>query len=237
VQAETSFNNAACFTSLDGVKFARTQSGFANLPLENGWVGEAYGTSKAAIARAGGVVYLKGAIDTSGTSNEPFVMPAGFRPSTDVYVPVDLCNATNGRLLIQPDGLVVVQAETDFSNAQCFTSLDGASFAVSSSGFTAVPPSPGWTNAPYNTRNAAVSVSNGIVRFEGALATSGTDVTALRLPAAFRPSRTAYVKVDLCNGTNGRLVIGRNGTVSVQAETDFTNAQCFTSLEGASFVQ
>jgi hypothetical protein len=43
---------------------------------------------------------------------------------------VDLCNATNGRLDIQPTGVVTVEAEGGtFGNAQCFTSLDGASFA------------------------------------------------------------------------------------------------------------
>jgi hypothetical protein len=42
---------------------------------------------------------------------------------------VDLCNATNGRLFIQPSGVATVQAENGtFSNAQCFTSLDGVSF-------------------------------------------------------------------------------------------------------------
>lgn len=33
-----------------------------------------------------------------------------------------------GRLFIQPDGVVTVQAENSFSDAQCFTSLDGTSF-------------------------------------------------------------------------------------------------------------
>ena len=41
---------------------------------------------------------------------------------------MDLCNATNGRLVIQPNRVVSVQAETDFANAQCFTSLDGVTF-------------------------------------------------------------------------------------------------------------
>jgi len=43
---------------------------------------------------------------------------------------------TNKRacLVIQPTGVVTVQAEGAFSNAQCFTSLDGASFSIT--GFT-----------------------------------------------------------------------------------------------------
>jgi hypothetical protein len=46
-----------------------------------------------------------------------------------------------------------------------------------------------------------------------------------------------YVNIDLCNATKGRLIIQTNGVVSVQAETSFSNAQCFTSLDGVSFVQ
>jgi len=70
---------------------------------------------------------VKGAI-ANGSSAGLFTLPAAFRPSTNVYVPVDLCNATNGRLVIQPNRVVSVQAETDFANAQCFTSLDGVTF-------------------------------------------------------------------------------------------------------------
>ena len=57
------------------------------------------------------------------------MLPPAFRPVTAVYIPVDLCNATNGRLFIQTNGIVNVQAEGGtFSNAQCFTSLDGVSY-------------------------------------------------------------------------------------------------------------
>jgi hypothetical protein len=38
-------------------------------------------------------------------------------------------------------------------------------------------------------------------------------------------------------GNKGRLFIQTNGSVTVQAETAFSDAQCFTSLEGVSFVQ
>jgi hypothetical protein len=56
------------------------------------------------------------------------VLAPAQRPGSNVYVPVDLCDATNGRLLIETNGTVIVQADTVFSNAQCFTSLDGVSF-------------------------------------------------------------------------------------------------------------
>jgi hypothetical protein len=66
-----------------------------------------------------------------GTTGVIFTLPPAFRPPTAAFVAVDLCNATNGRLIIQANGVVTVQQETGtpFSNAQCFTSLDGVSFA------------------------------------------------------------------------------------------------------------
>jgi hypothetical protein len=82
-------------------------------------------TSNAAAANAWGAVYLKGAIG-SGTSAQAFTLGPRFRPITNVFN-VDLCNATKGRLLIQTNGVVTVQAESSLSNAQCFTSLDGVS--------------------------------------------------------------------------------------------------------------
>jgi hypothetical protein len=125
------FSNAQCFTSLDGAWFTVLQEldGFQDLTLINGWTDNPFVTSPAAIGRISGVVYFRGAMATSGSNAQPFTLPSGFRPKTNVYVPIDLCNATKGRLFIQPSGSVTVQAENGtFSNAQCFTSLDGASF-------------------------------------------------------------------------------------------------------------
>jgi hypothetical protein len=67
----------------------------------------------------------------SATGFTGITLPAAFRPATDVYVPVDLCNAKNGRLHITPAGVADVQApaSASLSDAQCFTSLDGATFA------------------------------------------------------------------------------------------------------------
>ena len=77
-----------------------------------------------------GIVHLKGAIATSGTNPVPFTLPAGFRPVSVVFAQVDLCTATNGRLQIEPTGVITVEAEGGaFGNAACFTSLDGVSFA------------------------------------------------------------------------------------------------------------
>jgi hypothetical protein len=180
-------------------------------------------------------VTLKGAIATTGTNPAAFTLPAADRPATTVYVPVDLCDATNGRLEIAPSGVATVQAESGtFSNAQCFTSLDGVSFATSATSFTALSLQNGWTNAPFSTSNAAARKIVGVVHLEGAVANGSTGVITT-LPAGLRPATTVYVQVDLCGAANGRLEIQPSGVVSVQAQNNFSDAQCFTSLDGVSF--
>ncbi|MEA2643355.1 MAG: hypothetical protein QOG08_381 [Chloroflexota bacterium] len=228
------FSNAQCFTSLEGVSFATKPTGYTALTLQNGWSNAPFGTRNAAAKVIAGVVHLQGAIG-SGTGTLAFTLPAGFRPSTTVYVPVDMCNASNGRLVIDTAGNAQVQAETSFSNAQCFTSLEGASFAISPTGYTALTLQNGWTNAPFSTRNAAAKNIGGVVHLQGAIA-SGTSTVAFTLPASLRPAAAVYIRVDMCGATSGRLIIAAStGTVSVQAESSFANAQCFTSLEGASY--
>jgi hypothetical protein len=237
-QSGDPFSNAQCFTSLDGVTFAVSATGFTGLTLQNGWTNAPFSTSNAAVRNVSGIVHFKGAV-ASGTSGVLFTLPASFRPANDVYVPVDLCNATNGRLHITPSGVVDVEPEGGtFSNAQCFTSLDGASFAPSASGFTALTLQNGWTGGPFSTSAPAVSDINGIAHFEGAIATSGTNPVAFTLPPALAPVADTYVKVDLCNATNGRLFIHTDGTVTVEQKIGdpFSNAQCFTSLDGVSFI-
>lgn len=113
-----------------GATAAQATSSFTPLTLQNGWTNAPFSTSIAEVGTISGIVHFKGAIATTGSSSVPFTLPAAFRPHTAVYVPVDLCDANNGRLFIEPSGVVTVEAEGGtFSNAQCFTSLDGASFA------------------------------------------------------------------------------------------------------------
>ena len=206
------------------------------LTLKNGWTNAPFGTSNAAVRNINGVIYFKGAIATSGTNAVPFTLPPAFRPTSDVYVKVDLCDATNGRLHIAPSGVVAVEAQ-NFTNAQCFTSLDGASFAKAPASFTNLALTNGWTNSPFGTSKAAVRGISGVVHLKGAIATSGTNSVPFTLPANFRPGTNVFVPVDLCNATNGRMFIQHNGVVSVEAEGGtFSNAQCFTSLDGVSFI-
>jgi hypothetical protein len=150
---------------------------------------------------------------------------------------VDLCNATNGRLQIEPTGVVTVQAEGGaFSNAACFTSLDGVTYSKSASSFTPLTLQNGWTNSPFGTAAAAVRTISGIVHLRGAIATTGSNPVPFTLPAGFRPASAVFVPVDLCNATNGRLQIEPTGVVTVQAEGGaFSNAACFTSLDGVTY--
>src|SRR4029077_11903429 len=162
---------------------------FTNLTLLNGWTAGPFSTGPPSVAIIGGIAPSRGAIATSGTNPEPLVLPASPRPSTNVFVPVDLCNATNGRLDIAPSGVVTVQQQdSGFADAQCFTSLEGVSFATSATGFTGLTLQNGWTNAPFGTANAAVALAGGIVHFEGAVS-SGTNSVLFTLPAGFRPAR------------------------------------------------
>jgi hypothetical protein len=214
-------------------------SGWTSLTLQNGWTGAPFGTSAPAVRTISGIVHLKGGIATTGSNPVPFTLPAAFRPASVVFVPVDLCNATNGRLQIEPTGVVTVQAEGGaFSNASCFTSLDGASFAKSATSFTPLTLQNGWTGAPFGTSAPAVRTISGIVHLKGAIATTGSNPVPFTLPAAFRPASAVYVPVDLCNATHGVLFIAHTGTVTVSAEGGtFSNAACFTSLDGATFAR
>jgi len=227
------------FALLLGTGSALAQfTGPTPLTLINGWTNAPFGTSIATVEEVSGIVKFRGAIATSGTNTEPFVLPAALRPATNVYVPIDLCNAANGRLSIEPSGAVFVQAEAAFSSAQCFTSLDGASFALNATGFTSLTLINGWTNAPFSTSDAAAANLTGVVHLKGAIATSGTNAEPFVLPKGLRPVHDVYVPVDLCDATNGRLFIQPTGAVTVEAEGGtFSNAQCFTSLDGVSFVQ
>jgi hypothetical protein len=233
VQAENAFSDAQCFTSLDGASYV-LQPTTALVPL-NGWSGAPDGTSQPAATLVSGVVHLKGALTANGSTNPwVLVLPPAMRPATNVYVPADLCDAANGRLLIQPDGTVTVQAEKAFAAAECFTSLDGASFALTAG--TPLTTVNGWTGAPFGTSSPAAALVSGVVHLKGAIATTGTNPVAFTLPPGMRPAANVYVPADLCDAANGRLLIQPDGTVTVQAESSFSDAQCFTSLDGASFV-
>jgi len=233
-------SNATCFTSLDGVSFALSTKPFTALTLQPGWTEFDNLYRKAAARLVGGIVHLAGEIKTAHSLSAAVTLPPAFRPSTNVYALINLCTGSIGRLNITPSGAVTVQAEgtNNWWMAQCGVSLDGASFALSPTSFTALTLQNGWMNAPYGTSNAAVRNINGIVQFKGAIWTSGTNADPFVLPTGFRPTKHVYIPVDLCGGNKGRLDILPDGVVAVEAENSaFTQAQWFTSLDGASFAR
>jgi hypothetical protein len=236
--AEKTFTDAQCFTSLDGVSFAPNGTGFTTLTLINGWAHDSSYTYTPGVKKFNGIVHFKGGIYL-GTKAQPFVLPIGFRPATTVYVPVILQASSPGRLIIEPSGVVTVQGEHGFTDAHDFTSLDGAWFVASNTGYTNLTLINGWNDTKFNTANPAANSGNDTlpVYFKGAIETGGTNPVPFTLPVADRPVKNVYVPIDLCNATKGRLYIQPSGVVTVQAETSFGNAQCFTSLDGASFVQ
>ena len=240
VQTEVgNWASAQCFTSLDGVSFATSASSFTPLTLVNGWTNYGSGTASPAARKISGIVHLEGAMKTNGTNQVAFTLPAGDRPTYRIFVPVDLCGATNGDLFIQADGSVSVAAEGgDWSNAQCFTSLDGVSFAPSASSFTRLTLENGWTSTGLDSDPPAVRVISGIVHLEGDMYSNGINPVPFTLPAAFRPAHNVAVKVALCGEDSGMLVIGPGGEATVQAEGgNWGNAQCQTSLDGVWFAR
>jgi hypothetical protein len=238
-EQDGALDNANCFTSLDGASFVQS-SAVTPLTLINGWTTTAFGTANPAAAIVTGVVHFQGAISaTSPSSSEPFVLPSTMRPSVPVFVPVDMCDATNGRLIIATSGAVTLQEEDQGTSFErCFTSLDGASFVLHPKNSTALTLKNGWAGSAFGTAAAAVQISNGIVRFQGGIA-DGSISTITKLPLSVRPMKTVYIKVDLCNASkDGRLEIKPTGKVFIEEEDGvITTAQCFTSLDGASFVK
>ena len=102
---------------------------FENLALENGWTTYVDTRAPAAALDAQGIVHLRGGIyQPSGSIPIVFTLPPQLRPSTGVYVPVDLVNGHPGRLAIEPGGTVYVIAAGPTSDARAFTSLEGVTF-------------------------------------------------------------------------------------------------------------
>jgi hypothetical protein len=232
--------DASGFTSLEGVSYALSANGFTALTLGTGWTNAPFSTRDAAVSVSNGIVRFEGAINSSGTSPAVFSVPAAFRPPVTVYMNVDMMVAAQGRISITPAGDATVQvAGGNFASASSFTSLEGVWYPLTSSGYTALTLTNGWTNAPFSTRNAAASVSGSIVRFQGAIST-GTTASLFTLPAGMRPATAVYTPLGLCNAVKGRLYITAAGDVSLHVFSGtgggaFTDAQCFTSLEGVSF--
>ena len=229
VEATTDFADAQCFTSLDGVSF--TLGASSRLTLRNGWINREYATRPAKARVLNGTVRLTGAI-SRGDRATAFLLPEGMRPNKPTYVAIDLCNAIPGRLLVLPTGKVKVQSSTDFSDAQCFASLEGATFRLSGPNSLVLDGT--WTGAAFGTRPAKLASSVGSLHFVGGVSSGAGSLVSV-LPETLRPFSRVYVRTNLCGAAMGRLIIETNGEVHAASPTTFADAQCFTSLDGVSF--
>jgi len=196
-----------------------------------------YATRNAVGKDIGGFVHLAGGI-SSGTSGQALQLPAALRPSTIVYVTVDVCDGRKGRLQFQPDGTTWVETNGAFSDATCFTSLEGVVFAKNLGASSTLALQNNWSGAPYNTRVPAALNDKGIIRLQGAIA-FGFQAQPFTLPVDMWPKRNMYLTADLCGASRGRLYIATDGTVAINNASGTFNdtAGCFTSLEGISYSQ
>ncbi len=103
---------------------------YTPIPLVNGWI--AFGSQTRAPTAAidsESIVHLRGAVKLpSGSSPVPFVLPAQFRPSAMVYVPLDIANGKRGRLVIFQNGTAVVEWHSVLKEGWLFSSLDGITY-------------------------------------------------------------------------------------------------------------
>jgi hypothetical protein len=238
VDTEGTVGSPVGLTSLDGAWFAASNGGFTPLTLQSGWTGGPFGSKTPAARIISGIVYLEGGLqNVTNQSTGPFVLPPSFRPAHNLIVSVDLANGNRGDLAVATNGHVTLRAENAFHDAQVFTSLDGVSFAKSSTGFTPVTLINGWKSSSLGSAQPAVSIKSGVVYLQGAIV-DGTALNAFMLPPAFRPSSLVVVPVDLCGANRGSLTIAPSGVATVNADVNnFTDAQCLTSLDGVSFAK
>jgi hypothetical protein len=226
--------NSSHFTSFDGVSYIQDPAGVTPLALQNGWATAQFGNRNPGVRVVNGQVHFIGGMVTAGTNTQAFTLPTGFRPTVPVWVPVSLCWSAKGRLNIATTGVVTVQVENNaWASAQCFTSLEGASFALSATSGTAPTLVNGWTNGSFGSGQVRVVNDNGVVRFKGATS-GGTAAHIMTLPAAFRPATNVWIYVDNIAGKRGRILVTPSGAVSVDG-TDLASAQGFLSFEGAEF--
>jgi len=210
---------------------------FTPLSLTNGWANYG-GTSAPAIGiDCSGMVMFKGAMATIGTDGGAFTIPVGYRPPLTAYLGLDQYFAHKGRMYVPPSGVVAISAESTFSNAAMFTSLDGTSYALSATGYTPLTLINGWTNYSTGTRSPAISNVGGIVRMQGSIsAPAGSALAPFTLPVGYRPPTEVYIPIDLFFAAKGRLRISSSGAVTIEPfGGTAANATSFTSLEGVSF--
>ncbi len=107
--------------------------------------------------------------------------------------------------------------------------------------WTPLTPAAGWQGNCYQGAPGVAKSADGVVRFHGdvcATTSPAPSTLIFTLPAQFRPSKLAYIVVDECGGSTGRIIIYPTGDVEVQGDPQSTPAnssECFTSLAGVSY--
>lgn len=89
-------------TLFNGISTFSTDTGWIDLPLQNGWTNYGGQWETAQYRRVNGIVYLKGLIKPGTTTTQTVIatLPAGFRPKDDSHI--DMANSadTMGRINI-----------------------------------------------------------------------------------------------------------------------------------------
>jgi hypothetical protein len=102
-----------------------------SIPLKNGWrsAQSVYGTGNPSYTVQNGIVYLTGSVHkpTAG-SDEVGVLPKAARPGHDLYLPAYTLDATEGTVLIEPNGKIFAYGASSNTDSEGYTSLAGISF-------------------------------------------------------------------------------------------------------------
>jgi hypothetical protein len=188
-----------------------------------------------------GFVRFQGEIESAIGGPDPidpllFTLPAGqgLIPDAPVRLPVSLSPLAApqaGRILIQPNGDVILEGPSEAARAG--VSLDGTAYSLSSPA-SALPIrlSDGWSAS--SSRAVRARLANGIVRLEGAVS-NGTAATLGTLPAGMHPAEPIYVVADaLLLAQPATLRIDTDGRIEVVSPT-LVVAQPGVSLDGVSF--
>ncbi len=192
-----------------------------------------YSTGDPAWAVKNGMVYLSGSVRRSGGSSDLFaVLPAQARPSRKLWMTVYTIGGTTGTLYITPNG-VMKASSTPPGNAPVYTSLATVSFPARSTRQATFSLRNGWHSEQpaWGSGDPSYSVSGGVVRLSGSLATSGTSEEFAVLPRAARPSHVLYLTAYTFAGTFGTVQIEPDGAAYAYSGS----ASEFTSLAGISY--
>lgn len=120
-----------CGTSLEGLSFLKATQGATSISPQNDWVKYANSHRSLFAKKANGIVHLTGALrHAQPTLPAPFTLPAEFRPNSVRIVPVTLCGPTQGRAIVTPSGIVLIQTDGHDAEAACMTSFEGVTFSL-----------------------------------------------------------------------------------------------------------